>query len=180
MLKTPAKRKKILGGCLSALKYAARQEPKWSEYFESIGYDHRAHGIVLITGVTTTAGWGIAAYARGTKERTITFDVPLALYGSVSSELSFQNRDFPRMTLREGPSTLPRRFQGQSHLLQALDAAAPPKDQNIFLNYIKIKYRILGFLKSIKAEGERKEDGTHGAPPGAELGPGEEPVCSLI
>ena len=179
-LKDRAVEDKILESCQSFRKYAAEHEPNWSEFFKSIQYNHKVSGIVLVTGVVKTSGWGIAVFAGGTSEQTITFSAPVGAFASTGGGISFQNIEHPQMTLREGPSAPPARLADsrKPDVVQAPNTP-PPLDQTIFLRYVKIKYRVFGLLKTIVAAGSKRDDGRSGSPE-PELEPGEGPVCKFI
>ena len=177
-LKDRAVEDKILESCQSFRKYAAEHEPNWSEFFKSIQRNHKVSGIVLVTGVVKTSGWGIAVFAGGTSEQTITFSAPVGAFASTGGGISFQNIEHPQMTLREGPSMPPVRLGDRRNPTQALNNPAP-QDQTIFLRYVKIKYRVFGLLKTIVAAGSKRDDGRSGSPE-PELEPGEGPVCKFI
>ena len=175
LLKDRVVEEKVLESCQSFRKYAAEHEPNWSEFFKSIQRNHKVSGIVLVTGVVKTSGWGIAVFAGGTSEQTITFSAPVGAFASTGGGISFQNIEHPQMTLREGPSMPPVRLGDRRNLTQALNNPVP-QDQTIFLRYVKIKYRVFGLLKTIVAAGE-KHDGGHSDSSEPELELGEGPVC---
>ena len=186
-LKDRAEEDKVLESCESFRRYAIEHEPSWSDFLKSIQYNYKASGIILITGVVTTTAWGIAVFAGGTSEQTITFSAPVGAFASTGGGISFQNIEHPQMTLREGPSIPPVRItdppdsdaaQAQSVVVQA-SKTLPPLDQTIFLRYVKIKYRVFGLLKTIVAAGSKRDDG-HSSSPEPELEPGEGPVCKFI
>ena len=61
------------------------------------------------------------------------------------------------MTLREGPSMLPDRLQGQFRT-GSQDTAAT-RDQNVLLQFVRIRYRMARLWKTIRAEGPREPGG---------------------
>ena len=179
-LKDRAVEDKILESCQSFRKYAAEHEPNWSEFFKSIQYNHKVSGIVLVTGVVKTSGWGIAVFAGGTSEQTITFSAPVGAFASTGGGISFQNIEHPQMTLREGPSIPPVRLTKKQNpdVVQAPNTP-PPRDQTIFLRYVKIRYRFFRLLRQVVAASEMHDDG-HSDSSEPELEPGEGSVCKFL
>lgn len=174
VLKTPGVGRRILPGCQAFRRYAIEQERHWSKYFKSMDYDHTIPGITLITGVITTTAWGIAAYTGGTEVREINFNAPVGMLASAGAKILFQNKNLPNMTLREGPSTLPERLKGTLEA-DSRDPAATG-DQNVFLQFVRIRYRFLGLWRVIRAEGSKKSDDGRQYSPEPELEPDEQPV----
>ena len=141
-------------------------------------YDHTIPGITLITGVITTTAWGIAAYTGGTEVREINFNAPVGMLASAGAKILFQNKNLPNMTLREGPSTLPERLKGTLEA-DSRDTAAIG-DQNVFLQFVRIRYRFMGLWRVIRAEGSKKSDDGRQYSPEPELEPDEQPVRNSI
>ena len=177
-LKDRAEEDKVLESCESFRKYAIEHEPTWSEFFKTLQYNYKVSGIILITGVVTTTGWGIAVFAGNTSEQIINFSAPVGAFASTGAGISFQNIQHPQMTVREGPSMPPRRLGSQPHLVKSPDGSIP-RDQTIFLRYVKIKYRVFGLFRNIVAAGARSDDEPRDSP-GPELEPSEEPVRNFV
>ena len=179
LLKEPGVGQRILPGCQTFRKYAAEHERNWSKYFKSMDFDYTIPGITLVTGVITTTAWGIAVYAGGTETQIVNFNVPVGTFASGGGEILFKNQIFPKMMLREGPYTPPARLQQPTALTQN-QVGAISRDQNVFLQFVRIKYRVFGLWKVITAGGSKKSDDGRHASPEPELEPEEQPVWGIF
>lgn len=166
----------VMQPCKPFYDYVETHERHWKEFFRKMGFETRDHGIVLVTGAVKTSSWGIAVMSGGSTDHQISFSAPVGGLAAAGGGFSYETKSLPSRAVRKGPLPLL-----EASAITTDDISLLPRNQTIFLRYIKVKYR-WKVLRSLEAAGEKgKEDMAEdeSGSPEPEIETNENSVCIL-
>lgn len=166
----------VMQPCNTFYEYVEAHERHWKEYFRAMGFNYKEHGIVLVTGAVKTSSWGIAVMSGGSTDHQISFSAPVGGVASAGAGFGYETKTLPSRSVRKGPLppvNTPVVAYGSNNPL--------PRNQTIFLRYIKLKYR-WKLIRSLEAAGSKRSDEPsedESGSPEPEIETNESSVCVL-
>ena len=143
------------------VEYIKNHQKSWWEAVKS-ELSVKENDIILISGVVKTSTWSMASFVERGTDHEINLLSQVGPIAQAGATMQIQNSNSTSFC-REGPKDRIEKLNpGTAQNTPGVSTttlssvSAFPKDQDIFIHYYKVKYRILGFTK-IAASGPDAE-----------------------